>query len=311
MNPASTPTVVVAVLTYQRPDTLGHALASLRRQLTQVPGARLVVIDNDVEPSAAPIVAPITAADPRVRYVHQPEPGIAAARNSALEAAAGADLLVFIDDDEQPSQRWLAQLVSAWGTHHQPAAVVGPVVSIFEGDPDPWITAGGFFRRLRHTTGDEVSTAATNNLLLDLCEVRRLGLRFDEAFGLTGGSDTVFTRQLSGAGGRIVWCDEAVVFDMVPADRATRGWVRARASRLGNSDLRAQVHLARPGLPRLTTRVRGTLRGGVRLLGGGARMLYGRLLGSLHDEARGTRTALRGAGMVRGSWGSVVAEYSR
>ena len=307
----SQPAVVVAMLTYQRPDRIAVAVGTLRQHLTQVPGSRLIVVDNDVEPSARLAVEQAAGSDSRIRYLHQPEPGIAAARNCALDAARGADLLIFIDDDEQPHERWLTSLLATWHDQYQPAAVVGPVVSIFDGIPDPWISAGGFFRRLRHPTGAEVDTAATNNLLLDLTEVRRLGLRFDPEFGLSGGSDTVFTRQLSGAGGRIVWCDEAVVFDIVPADRATRGWVRERASRLGNSDQRAQVHLARPGLPRLQVRLVGTARGSARLLAGGARAAYGRLRGSLNHEARGTRTALRGVGMMRGSWGSVVSEYSR
>lgn len=299
--------VWVCMLTYRRPEGLAEAVGMLRAQLDLVPGARLLVVDNDEQPSAASAVAEAAGDDARVRYVHEPTPGIAAARNRALDEAGPEAVVVFIDDDEQPSEKWLPTLLACW-EETCAAAVVGPVVSHFDGPLDPWIEAGGFFRRLRHPTGTVVTTAATNNLLLDMTQVGEL--RFDLGFGLSGGSDTVFTRTLSAGGGRIVWCDEAPVYDLVPADRATRGWVRARASRIGNSDSRVQVHLA-PSRRRPSARLRATARGLVRVLGGFTRLVLGRLTGSQPHHARGTRTLLRGLGMLRGAWGSHVSEYAR
>ncbi|MFE6509834.1 glycosyltransferase family 2 protein [Nocardioides sp. NPDC057767] len=299
--------VWVCMLTYRRPEGLAEAIGMLRAQLDLVPGARLLVVDNDEQPSASSAVAEAAAGDVRVRYVHEPTPGIAAARNRALEEVGPEAVVVFIDDDEQPSEKWLPTLLACW-EETCAAAVVGPVVSHFDGPLDPWIEAGGFFRRLRHPTGTVVTTAATNNLLLDMTQVGEL--RFDLGFGLSGGSDTVFTRTLSAGGGRIVWCDEAPVYDLVPADRATRGWVRARASRIGNSDSRVQVHLA-PSRRRPSARLRATARGLVRVLGGFTRLVLGRLTGSQPHHARGTRTLLRGLGMLRGAWGSHVSEYAR
>ncbi|MER6974636.1 glycosyltransferase [Nocardioides sp. NPDC000445] len=299
--------VWVCMLTYRRPEGLAEAIGMLRAQLDLVPGARLLVVDNDEQPSASGAVAEAAGGDVRVRYVHEPTPGIAAARNRALDEAGPDAVVVFIDDDEQPSEKWLATLLACW-EQTGAAAVVGPVLSTFAAEPDPWITAGGFFVRLRHATGTVVTTAATNNLLLDMAQVG--ALRFDLGFGLSGGSDTVFTRTLSAAGGRIVWCDEAPVRDLVPADRATRAWVSARASRIGNSDSRVQVYLAPPGR-RPIARLRATARGLIRVLGGSSRIVLGRLTGSLAHHARGTRTLLRGVGMLRGAWGSHVAEYAR
>ncbi|MEU0315197.1 glycosyltransferase [Nocardioides sp. NPDC006273] len=299
--------VWVCMLTYRRPEGLAEAIGMLRTQLDLVPGARMLVVDNDEQPSAAAAVAQAADGDTRVVYAHEPTPGIAAARNRALAEAGPDAVVVFIDDDEQPSQRWLPTLLTCW-QETGAAGVVGPVVSTFAAEPDPWITAGGFFVRLRHATGTVVTTAATNNLLLDMRQVG--SLRFDLGFGLSGGSDTVFTRTLSAGGGRIVWCDEAPVHDLVPTDRSTREWVRARASRIGNSDSRVQVYLAPRGR-RPMARLRATARGLVRLLGGSARIVLGRLTGSSAHHARGTRTMLRGLGMLRGAWGSYVTEYGR
>src|SRR5207245_2358075 len=56
--------------------------------------------------SAATVVAEAGAAE--VRHVVEPAPGIAAVRNRAMDEAAGARLLVMIDDDERPLAAWLS-----------------------------------------------------------------------------------------------------------------------------------------------------------------------------------------------------------
>ena len=225
------------------------------------------------------------------------------------EAAASA-LLVFIDDDEVPSERWLAQLVSLQRSTGA-AAVVGPVVSEYEHEPEPWIEAGGFFRRRRLATGSRLDVAATNNLLLDLAQIRALQLRFDERFGLSGGSDTLFTRQLVQRGGTMLWCDEAVVVDRVPAARLTRDWVLRRALRSGNSAARVGLELAGNPAARLAARGASLASGSLRLLGGASRLAAGALTGSAAHRAQGMRTAARGLGMASGAFGYVYSEYRR
>ena len=303
------PRACVATLTYRRPEGLRAIVQALRPQLADVPRSRLLIVDNDLVPSAKEAFQEVVGDDPRITYVHEPRPGIAAARNRALDEAGDDDLLVFIDDDEVPSEQWLRSLLHAWRATGA-AAVVGPVVSVFGEQSDPWIADGAFFTRLRHRTGTSLTTAATNNLLLDLHQLAPFGLRFDEGFSTSGGSDTVFTRQLVAAGGRMVWCDEALVFDMVPPERASREWVRSRALRLGNSDSRAAVYLA-PSGRRWSARLRATRRGALRLVAGGCRISLGVLLGSSLHRARGTRMMMRGLGMLRGAWGSFVDEYAR
>jgi glycosyltransferase involved in cell wall biosynthesis len=295
------------MLTYRRSGGLAETIGMLRTQLDAVPGARLLVVDNDDQPTASSAVAEAAEGDVRVVYVHEATPGIAAARNRALAEAGPDAVVVFIDDDEQPSEAWLSTLFGCW-QETGAAGVVGPVVSRIDGEPDPWLTAGGFFRGFSHPTGTVVTTAATNNLLLDMAQVG--DLRFDLGFGLSGGSDTAFTRALTASGGRIVWCDEATVYDLVPATRATREWALARASRVGNSDSRVHVFLAPPRWRGLV-RLKETARGVVRVAWGVVRLTLGRVTGSVAHHARGTRLVVRGVGMVRGAWGSHVYEYLR
>lgn len=310
--------VVVAVLTYRRPEDLRDVLPVVAAQCAVLTGtgdrpARVLVVDNDPAGTAAPVVAGLALAG--VEVVHEPRPGIAAARNRALDEAdaAGDDVLVFLDDDERPSPGWLDLLVATW-REQGCAAVVGPVVSRFPADLDPWVAAGGFFTRRRMPTGTAVTVAATNNLLLDLAAVRTSapgGLRFDERFGLSGGSDTLFTRALHAAGATMLWCDEAVVSDVVPVDRATRGWVLRRQLRSGNSWSRTELVLARKQRAQAAARARCAVRGAVRLGGGALQVGAGLVRRDQGLRARGAKALARGAGMVGGAAGWTYVEYRR
>lgn len=309
------PTVTVAVLTFRRPADLSAGLPMLLAQAAEVNAASLgqrtvdvLVVDNDPEGTAR-AVAQRHESD-MLRYVVEVEAGIAAARNRALDEAAGTDLMIFIDDDERPCASWLRALLDAQADSGA-AGVAGAVVSRFEQPLDPWIAAGGFFERPRVRTGTSVQAAATNNLLLDLRQIRRLGLRFDPAFGLTGGEDTLFTRSLIGRGGRIVWCDEAVVTDEVPVDRATRRWVLLRGVSSGNTAARVEYALAGGSGFGSPTGLRVGVGGLLRVAAGGLRWLLGMVLRSLRHRAGGLRTASRGVGMALGAAGYVYREYDR
>ncbi|WP_307803107.1 glycosyltransferase [Frigoribacterium sp. PvP032] len=322
-DPTAPRLLTIAVLTFRRPRDLDAVLPLLVEQARGVRAlgveARVLVVDNDasgtgrdrVEAAALAATAPGDDAGPvTVDYVVEATPGIASARNRALDECAGSDLLVFIDDDERPSEPWLAALL-ALQAETGAAAVVGPVRSEYEVEPEPFIVEGRFFVRRRLPTGTAVEVAATNNLLLDLAEVRRQGLSFDVALGQLGGEDTLFTRSLVAAGGTILWCAEAVVTDVVPAHRVTRRWVVRRAYSSGNGWGLTSVMLSAGGPARLATRLRLTARGAVRVAGGVARLVLGTVVRSLGQRARGVRTIARGAGMVAGAWGAGYREYGR
>jgi glycosyltransferase involved in cell wall biosynthesis len=314
--------VIIAVLTFRRPEDLTAVLPLLHGQLVEnlVPtdpptgedgvgaASRILVVDNDPEASARSVCAELDI--PRLIYVHEPRPGIAAARNRALTEAAGHDLMIFIDDDERPVPGWLTLLLE---THHRErrCGVVGPVVSEFAVPLPDWVAAGGFFTRRRMPTGTPVTVAATNNLLLDLSRIRRAGVRFDDRFGISGGSDTLFTRQLVAAEGPLVWCDEAVVTDVVPASRCTKDWVLRRALRMGNSWSLTAIDLADSGPRRVSTRIALTASGTARILAGLGRSVIGLLTRDLGRRAGGTRMLARGTGMVLGAYGYSYQEYRR
>lgn len=157
--------------------------------------------------------------------------------------------------------------------------------------------------------GEQVATAATNNLLLDLRVVRRLALRFDDTLGLAGGEDTVFTTALTQAGERIVWSREAWVSDERPVDRLTRTAVVRRAFGHANASSGAAIRLAPAGAPRVGVRARAGLGGMARVGAGTARGLLGVATRSRPRRAGGVRLAARGVGMLTSALGYRFEEY--
>lgn len=300
-------TVTIAVPTYRRPETLAASLAALTVQAEDCTGPQfdvhVLVIDNDGERSARDVAAGYK----RVRYEVETAPGVVAVRNRALDVC-GSDLLIFIDDDERPSEGWLEALLSTW-QHTRAHAVAGRVVSTFEGEMDPWVGASDFWARRRMATGTTVDVVATGNLLLDVRFVDLHRLRFSPVFGMTGGEDMYFSLQMRRAGAAMVWCDESIAIDVLPAERVTREWIRARSARNGSTI--AQIDLISRRGPQLPRRVLLAGRGAVRVASGGSRLAFGKVSGRLRHQARGFRTMHRGVGLVAGALGYTYVEYAR
>lgn len=293
--------VTIAVLTFRRNEPLIALLPQLLTQLDSVPNpGRVLVVDNDPAGDARESVTAF--GDPRVVYAHEPEPGIVAGRNHALDASSDDDLLIFIDDDERPTDTWLMNLLRVYDQHRS-AGVVGNVLREYETPPNDFIQAGRFFDRDPIPTGTSVHAAGTGNLLLDLNQIRQMQIRFDPVFSLSGGSDTMFTREIVRAGGKLIWCADADVIELIPASRLTREWVLQRAFRIGNGGSRTAIAVAETPTERAKARVTSLGNGVARVLGGGVRVLQGTITRSLETKARGMRTFMRGSGMVSGAIG--------
>ncbi len=306
------PDLIVAIPTFRRPEALRNALRTVRTQVDAengVPEApmrcSILVIDNDPAGSGERV-----AREHGARYVIEPRPGIAAVRNRALRECERADAILFIDDDEIPDPGWLRAMIAMYAAT-TPTAVAGRVVTRFPDGVEAWTSQSGAFQRPTRSHGQTMREAATNNLLLAIDGVRRLGLSFDERFGLTGGSDSMFTLQLTRRGGTIRWAEDAVVIEQEDPERFTRSWVLRRTFRFGNTSARVRIALAPTSARRVAERVRALARGGARAVGGSVRWGFGAVSGSLRHRAHGARTVARGLGMMTGALGHAHDEYGR
>lgn len=309
------PRITVGIATFRRPADLRLALRSVFEQFAGTDGSPqtagdldVLIVDNDPDGSGAAVVAEFGLVN--ARYCREDRRGVAAVRNRLVDECADRDVLVFLDDDEHPRPGWLDALVTTW-RRTGAAAVCGPVVPEFEGLIDPWVAAGRFFDRFNRPTGTVVQVAAAGNLLLDLAQIRASGVRFEDRFGLSGGEDNLFSRMLVNSGGTIVWCEESVAVDRVPASRVTRRWVLTRSFSHGNTAGLVDLELRATGQSALAMRVTMALRGAVRVVAGGARLVIGWAFLSRRHQARGARTAMRGLGLMAAAAGLIFREYSR
>jgi succinoglycan biosynthesis protein ExoM len=246
-TPAGRQHVTVGICSYKRPSMLKRLLTELGNQQTQEGFSfSAVVVDNDSGGSAR---VPVEEAAPRlpfpIRYVPEAEKNISLARNKALESAQG-EFLAFIDDDEFPDGRWLWELVETAG-RHSADAVLGPVLPYCPAPPPRWIVRSRVLERTSFETGTRMTDpkfTRTGNALIRLEAIRRLRLSFDPQYGITGGEDVDLFGKMIAGGGRIVWCNEAVVYEEVPAERYSRAYHLRRALLRGS--VASRRHKATP-----------------------------------------------------------------
>ena len=300
--------VAVCALTCQRPAGLSRLIRGLA-ELTfdgEPPEVTIVVVDNDPQGSARQACTQLGGETPwPIRYVIEPQRGIPFARNTALDSAGDAEWICFIDDDEVPQARWLDELLRVQ-REHDADVVAGPVLSQFSAPVPEWIERGHFFDPPRRPTGQRIDQAFTGNVLFRAAVPRELGLRFDIGRALAGGTDALFFRRIDQAGRKMVWADEAVAVEYVPATRATARWILQRAFRYGNSSVGIARDLHPEQRPHLDLLVRGLRR----LLAGIVLLPVTVFLGR-HRAVTSLRHVCYGAGTIAGWFGLRYREYHR
>ena len=231
--------VTVCICTFRRPDLLRHLLNELPHQKTEGSFTYSVVVaDNDREQTARPVVSEFAVRSSiPVTYCVEPRRNIALVRNKALALATG-DFIAFIDDDEYPSPTWLYELFQTC-TGNGADGAVGPVTPYFATEPPDWATQGKFFEKPTRKTGSSISYSEmrTSNVLIRRNILDGSTAPFRAEFG-TGNEDTDFFLRMRDKGRVFVSCAEAVVYEMVPPTRCTRGYLMRRALHRGNNSVK-------------------------------------------------------------------------
>ena len=223
--------ISICIATYKRPEILRKLLNSIV-ELEGGFNLEIVVTDNDVQKSAEWIVEEFSGLN--LNYYIQEVRGIAAARNRCLENANG-DFVAFLDDDEYLTKEWLKRLMQELNEQKADCAF-GPSQPRFLGSVPKWKKE--FYKRKKLKAGTvlkNVRFVSTANCIMTKECARQ---RFDNTYGLTGGSDLHFFRALLDKGYKLIWCDEAVVYEQISKNRLTlkylsnhmlkKGFVKAR-----------------------------------------------------------------------------------
>jgi glycosyltransferase involved in cell wall biosynthesis len=210
----------VVLATRGRPDSLPLAIDALLAG--DHPNFEVVVVDNSPQDGRTAQLIRERYADPRVRLVPEPRPGLSYARNRGMGAAQG-DIIAFTDDDVVVHPAWLRRVA---------AEFADPAVTCVTGLVEPmqldtqaqwWFECGAGFGRGMHRTSYRLDAPPEHAPLFPYqlgsygtgasMALRRSGLpsgwAFDEALGagsLTqGGEDIDLFLDVLTHGGALVY----------------------------------------------------------------------------------------------------------
>jgi glycosyltransferase involved in cell wall biosynthesis len=225
VTPSIDQRVAICVCTHSRTDVLLRLLDSLRTiEFNGYDPAtiELIVIDNDPNTNTRVICEQAAPEMPiAIYYTREPVSGVTYARNHAVNVALerGADLVAFIDDDDQPQPDWLIRLLE-----RQRATGADLVFGswVLDENMPAWAQKSGLFRSPTKSKEGKKgggryglpTCASTCNLLAGreiLQRVGEAGPVFSHAFCNSGGEDKDFFLRAQDMGASVTSAELSIV----------------------------------------------------------------------------------------------------
>lgn len=231
--------VSIIVPTFRRLSGLKAALESLNSQSAHDRVLELIVSDNDPAASAKGDVELFKKyAKFPIKYVHVPQPGVANARNRAVETANG-QYLAFLDDDQIATENWLFELLSAMDKHNA-GLVFCPTHAQSSVTIDYKPQCLDFFTRDIETenTAEIDKFFGCGNSLLDRSKCILPEPAFSVKTNETGGEDDLLFSTLKTQGVKIVWTGKTSALENVEDWRMTHKYIRIRSFAYGQGPSR-------------------------------------------------------------------------
>jgi len=252
------PRLSIIIPTQRRPQPLALALGSALGQ-KGLTGAGLtpdqieiVVVDNDQVPSARDYVETLARTAPlAVRYVHEPRPGVAHARNTAVAFARGA-LIAFLDDDEEAPPSWICDLLAVQARFGADV-VFGPVRARL---PASVSRHRAYLTRFFSRPGPAEACLlegyfGCGNSLLRRAALPDEAQPFDLSRNHIGGEDDMLFGLMQAAGARFAWAPEAWVHEDPAPSRLSLNYTLKRAFAYGQGPTsHCAAHADRLGMAR-------------------------------------------------------------
>jgi glycosyltransferase involved in cell wall biosynthesis len=228
--------VSVAICTWNRSRLLRQTLSSLLKlEMPNTLDWELIVVDNGSTDDTAAVIREFAEKLP-IQYLHEPVPGHSRCRNRAIEVAEG-DLLLWTDDDVIVSRNWLADYARAALEYPQASFFGSQIIPQFE-DPIPaWLNetwpkcqpafaAKDLGEPTRYLNPGQYPFGANfairgpvqRQYLFDV-HLGRSGQ------GMLGDDETNVLQRLTAAGHQGVWLSGAVVYHVIPPERATADYL--------------------------------------------------------------------------------------
>lgn len=233
------PTVTIVIPTFQRVDILKRAVLSAFEQDFK-DDFGVLIVDNDPAASARELASELDKLSPKniqFKYVHEPAPGVANARNAAI-AATSSKYIAFLDDDQSAPTDWLKSILAA--QLEFPAAITfGPVHAVLPDhiEQHKEYLFEFFSRTLNQLTEYTNESFGCGNSLMNMDLVPAHRPIFDTAMNETGGEDDILYSRVRHSGGKFGWCAIAPVLEHVPDDRARLKYTLVRAISYGQGPI--------------------------------------------------------------------------
>jgi succinoglycan biosynthesis protein ExoM len=253
--------VAVCVCTHQRNEPLRRALFGIERALNHLQGSHaltgaIVVVDDNPNGEAKAVVDEVRAATGRrIEYTRSGKKNISLARNKALDTGfALAHSIALLDDDGEPWDDWLTQLFTV-RDETDADVVTGPYAHKPPVDSPPWLLNSPFLSATdRYVDREEPPYGCTANALLRSAWFDANPVRFQSRLGTIGGEDMVFFHEAKVAGARHRYALNAVVWEVLPPERATFRYQMYAWTWFGNTEAVTNIERGSASRPRLLAR---------------------------------------------------------
>ena len=249
--------ISIIIPTRDRAESLRQTLLTIARVSTlRSHRCEVLVVDNSSTGSALSIVQEEGLRDLAVNLVREPKPGVACARNTGMNSAAG-DILLFTDDDIHVTPSWIEDMISPIRSGAADAVAGG--IRIAPHLDRPWM-------RDRHRahladTSRLAGLAEAEMVSANMAIARDVLQRvpaFDEELGAGtpyAGDETLFSWQLAEAGYRIVQCAGEPVEHHFDPSRLLRTSILSESARSARFLAYSTYHWRHQDVPALPIRL--------------------------------------------------------
>jgi len=163
---------------------------------------------------------------PGVLLQYEAVKGYASVRNKAISVIPEDVSVIFIDDDEIPTERWLNALILKHEEYPEDV-IFGPV---FQNPSSPQNAYRRNFKKYFDQLIDDstVNQAGTGNMLIPKDLIKTGWVWFDPLFNLSGSEDTDFCFKMRKRGKQIRYAKEAALYEVQGSERFDSQFLQER-----------------------------------------------------------------------------------